>query len=67
MNLEDYREIMISTLILITISITLLTLRTLGKPLFESSFEILVIHTATITAIASYIYIAFSKKRKKRI
>lgn len=65
MNLEDYREIMISTSILIIISIILLTLRILGKPLFESSFEILVIHTATIIAIASCIYIAFSKKREK--
>ncbi|MCR6691733.1 MAG: hypothetical protein MRT15_05050 [archaeon YNP-LCB-003-016] len=65
MGWGDDWEIVISTIILIVISMTLITLRIIGKPVFEISFETLVIHVATIVAIASCIYIIISKRRKQ--
>jgi hypothetical protein len=65
MSWGDDLEIIISTAILIAISTILITLRIIGKPIFETSFETLVIHAATIAAIASCIYITISKKRKQ--
>jgi len=59
---DEKKHFLATSIIMNAISIITLTLRILGKPIFESSFEILMIYTPTILSNLSYIFLLKSSK-----
>jgi len=58
-------DVKVAAAILTVISIVLILLRMLSKPIFNLNFEVLLIHSATISSIITYIYLRRRLKRKK--
>lgn len=59
---EEEKNFFLASLIMIFISIITLTLRILNTPIFNITFEALIIYIPTILAIIASIYLFKSKK-----